>query len=614
MRSRLLLARRAAARRLLRTFAQSAAARADLRSRPQLPFLSIPTTTSSSRTARVRYLTTERKAQLKYEIKTGIKYTGYIWIAGLSLLAAWFAIFQERLERRYPTPQEWSYMTRLYFRGGHCARYEPPPGKITDWLQVAWWIETALKKLHDPDIDGKDLKDAPPDCPPGTKDITAKSEEWRRGYYEAMMFYAKAAEYMDGWVLDRSRNIVFPPGVMIGPSNPYPKPLPPGFKGAPKEEDCELRFESPDTVYLRILSTVGFTNRQKIEAGLAYASWLDYKGITGPASIVFEDAVRLAASERPDLPAEPVDPKTWTLNEAAGPPSENLLNALTAYATFRARQGDVSAALPILVSILKARRSLPSDPSDSQSLTASLNNKKNNNSNTTPHSSITPSRVWSFLRSVFVPPAYPPPPPDGTAPPTRDAQALCQEAALSLHIGEILYASDASDASGSSSSSHSGREEGLGWTREAVDVAEEQLHRLPPPRNDPRDPDAVRAANARATCRDCLATGLGNWATMVARLAREEEERVRAEKASLQQKQRQQRRGGWFGGLWGEGVTAGAAKEAEKQEEAKEEEEEELTNRWAAEEKVIEERQKRVRDLLEDLKPPPRGILSVLQA
>jgi hypothetical protein len=49
--------------------------------------------------------------------------------------------------------------------------------------------------------------------------------------------------------------------------------------------------------------------------------------------------------------------------------------------------------------------------------------------------------------------------------------------------------------------------------------------------------------------------------------------------------------------LWGEGV-------------AKVED----VDRWAAEEKVIEERQRRVRELLEDLKPPPRGILSFLQA
>jgi hypothetical protein len=563
MRARLLLFRRAGTRKLLRTFAQSTAVRTDLRGRPQVPFLSVPT----SRT-RVRYLTTERRAQLKYEIKTGIKYTGYIWIAGFSLLAAWFAIVQERLERRYPTPHEWSFRTRMDLRGGNCARYEPSPGKITDWLQVAWWFETTLKRLHDPNIDGKDVKDAPHECPPGTKDVTAKSEEWRRGYFEAMMGYAKAAEYMDGWVLDKSRNIVFPPGVMIGPSNPYPKPLPPGFKGAPREEDCELRFDSPDDIYLRILSTPGFTNQQKIEAGLAYASWLDYKGIAGPAMIVFEDTVRLAASERPNLPAEPLVKGTWTLNEAAGLPSENLLNALTTYATFLARQGDISTALPMLVSILRARRSLPSldSASPTSSLAATLNTTPAKSSSYNP---------WFLIKKLFSPPPYPPPPPDGTSPPVRDPQDLCQEAALSLHIGEIMY-----------TSSPASREEGLGWTREAVDLAEEQLHKLPQRAHD-------RADSARSTCRECLATGLGNWATMVAKLAKEEKARKEASSA-------QQGASRWFGSLWGE-CGAGVVKAED-------------TDRWAAEEKVIEERQRRARDLLEDLKPPPRGILSFLQA
>ncbi|KAL1843271.1 hypothetical protein VTJ49DRAFT_2380 [Mycothermus thermophilus] len=560
MRSRLLLVRRAGHLKLQRNFTQSTVARIDFRGRPRLPFLAVPTTHAGL----VRYLTTDRAAKLKYEIKTGIKYTGYVWIAGLSLLAAYFAIAQEGLERRYPTPHEWSFRTRMNFRGGNCARYEPPQGKVTDWLQVAWWFEQAINRLHDPNIDGKDVKDAGHEYPPGTKDVTAKSEEWRRGYFMTLMGYAKAVEYMEGWVLDKSRNICFPPGTMIGPSNPFPKPLPPGFKGAPREEDCVPRFDSPDDIYVRILSTPGFTNRQRIEAGLAYASWLEYKGITGPASIVFEDAVRLAATERPDLPAEPLDNKTYVLNDAAGPPSENLITTLTAYATFRARQGDVSSALPILVSLLKARRSLPATPPIS--LTASLDTSKPKNDS-----------PFSKLTNFFAPPPYPSPPPDGTSPPGRDnALSTCQEAALSMHIGEIMFAT-----------SPDSREEGLAWTRDAVDVAEEQLHKLP---------QAAYAAldnPARVACRECLAAGLANWKAMVGKLAREEEERRK------KQQQVGDGRGGWLSGLWS---RAGGGVQAE------------AVNRWAAEQKVIEERQRRARDLLEDMRPPGRGILSFVQA
>ncbi|KAL2269085.1 hypothetical protein VTJ83DRAFT_3931 [Remersonia thermophila] len=402
MRSRLLLVRRAGHLKLQRSFTQSTVARIDFGGRPRLPFLAVPTTHAGL----VRYLTTDRTARLKYEIKTGIKYTGYVWIAGISLLAAYFAIAQESLERSYPTPHEWSFRTRMNFRGGNCARYEPPEGKVTDWLQVAWWFEQTINRLHDAAIDGKDVKDAGHEYPPGTKDVTAKSEEWRRGYFMTLMGYAKAVEHMDGWVLDKSRNICFPPGTMIGPSNPYPKPLPPGFKGAPREEDCVPRFESPDDIYMRILSTPGFTNRQRIEAGLAYASWLEYKGIAGPAGIVFEDAVRLAAAERPGLPAAPLDGRTYVLNDAAGPPSENLLTTLTAYATFRARQGDVSSALPILVSLLKARRALPAAPP--VSLAASLASDKPKNEG-----------PFAKLAGFLAPPPYPRP--RRTAPPRRPA-------------------------------------------------------------------------------------------------------------------------------------------------------------------------------------------------
>ena len=59
---------------------------------------------------------------------------------------------------------------------------------------------------------------------------------------------------------------------------------------------------------------------------------------------------------------------------------------------------------------------------------------------------------------------------------------------------------------------------------------------------------------------------------------------------------------GWFGSLWGQGGGDAVEKGVEE------------TSRWAAEEKVIEERQRRAGDLLEDLKPPPRGILTWLQA
>ncbi|KAK3693638.1 hypothetical protein B0T22DRAFT_45925 [Podospora appendiculata] len=548
-----------------RTFTQSTAVRAGLRTRPQLPFLSVPT---SGRAHRVRYLTTEHKARLKHEIKLGIKITVYIWIAAGCLAAGAFAISQESLERQYPTPHEWTFLTRMRYRGAHCERDQTDPSRVTDWLAIMQWIQGAVERLENLKVDGRGLRDAPSDRPHGTKDITAMPESWRRGYYEAMMMYAKASERVDGWVLDKSRNIVFPPEMMVGPSNPRPQPIPPGYKGAPKEVDCETIFESPNDIYMRILSTEGLTARQKMDAGLAYASWLEFKGITGPANIIYEDAVHLAASEREALPdgTPIVDPKTWTLNEAAGPPSQNLLTSLTAYATFRARHGDLSSAFPILVSLLKARRSLPTPDATSDLLAPSQ-----------PTASVKNffADTVSLAARLVLPPAYPPAPDDGTSPPLRDPKELCEEAALSLHIGEILYSSQAAT-----------REEGLGWTREAVDIAEEQLHKLG---------TSAADKDARTTCRDCLATGLGNWAEMVSRLAREEA----AAKEALAQMPPPPpaKTSSWFGGLWGEGVVK-----------------EQDHSRWAAEEKVIVERERRAKELLDELEPPANGLSSIFSA
>jgi hypothetical protein len=68
-----------------------------------------------------------------------------------------------------------------------------------------------------------------------------------------------------------------------------------------------------------------------------------------------------------------------------------------------------------------------------------------------------------------------------------------------------------------------------------------------------------------------------NWGRMVAKLAREE--RARQDKTP-------EKGGGWFG-LWGQGEVKA-----------------EDVDRWAAEERVIEERQRRAAELLEDLEPP----------
>ncbi|KAK3396555.1 hypothetical protein B0T20DRAFT_418135 [Sordaria brevicollis] len=548
-----------------RFFTQSASVRVGIRTRPQLGFLNVPVTTQQQ----YRYLTTERKARLKQDIKQGIKITSYLWAAGACVFAIAFALLQETLEARYPTPHEWSMLSRIFFRGAFCERDQTDPSRTTDWVHVTNWIKGVVDRLEDPSIDGKGLKDAPSDRPKGTKDISAKSENWRRGYYEAMMLYAKAAENVENWVTDKTQNnLIVPNDYVIGPSNPNPRPFPNDKYRPPQEADCVPTFESPNEIYMRILSTEGLTNRQRIEAGLAYATWLEFKGITGPANIILENAVDLAASEHASFTNNnqyPIDTKTYTLLTTNIPnqqhPSANLLQSLTALATFRARQGDITTALPILVSILQARKSLPSTP-DPRRIPPLPHQKKLS----------WPGAILALLKE----PPYPDPPEDGTLPPLRDAKERCEEAALSLHIGEIMY----------TTRDKRHKEEGLSWTREAVDIAEEQLRSLS---------NKASSMPARMTCRDCLAAGLENWGMMVERLAREEKRR----KEELEKNPApEEKKTSWWS-FWSHGVG---------------EHKEEDLNRWAAEEKVIAERQRRAADLLDTLPTGNRGFLSFLQA
>ncbi|KAL1882047.1 hypothetical protein VTK73DRAFT_2761 [Phialemonium thermophilum] len=531
--------------------------------RPQLPFLSIPTTTRQ--TQRVRYLTTERKQWIKYEVKLGLKYTVYFWIAICCVGAGAFAIQQEILERQYPTPHEWRFLTRTRFKSAHAER-DRADNRSTDWVVVMELVKGVVERLEDPKIDGRGVKDAAPDAPPLTKDISAMSEPWRRGYYEAMMLYAMAAEHLDGWVMDKTRNIAFPPEVVVGPSNPRPKPVPAGAQKAPREEDCEVAYPAPDDIYMKIISTEGFTPRQRMDAALAYANYLEYKGVTGPASVMYERALSLAISSRPSDAPNPVNQKTWVLDDSAGPPTSNILASLTALATFQARIGNVSTALPVLVSILKARRSLPL--SDKRPVYQSSALGRPNRSGT---------GVMETVLSLIWPPPYTVPPGDGNTPPVRGPKELCEEAALLSNIGEIIYATRPAS-----------REEGIAWTREAVDIAEEQLHRLGGGGGRGGGPATAEDRAALKTCRDCLSTGLTNWDAMVARLAREEAARREAATG------RPPKKASWFA-LWGEGEVADQ-------------------DRWAAEERVVQDRRRRAAELLDELEPPKSGGSSIFIA
>ncbi|KAI0449470.1 hypothetical protein F5B21DRAFT_494220 [Xylaria acuta] len=540
--------------------------------RPQLPFLSTPL----ARNHQFRYLTTERKRWLVYEVFLGFKYTVYLWaIIGCSVIAYW-SVQQEWLERKYPTPHEWGFLTRLRFR---IAKWGPDR---TDWVETDWvviggYTENVISRLEDKDIEGAGLEDLTEGgiwidgIGKSGYDITAKSEAWRRGYYEALMLGATSAEQLDDHVVDTTRHFVFPASTVIGPSNPNPRPIPFGAEKAPLEENCERAYAEPETFYMRILTTRGFSSRQKMDAALAYASWLDFKGIPDAALRMYEWALSLASENVP--PTEvPYDRQSYTLRDDARAPSRNILDALTALAAHKARNEDVSTALPILLSILRARRSLPEPRVKSKTSATSSSHKPQAPSD----SPWTVGNVISTVRRLAAPPAYPPAPDDGESPPVRDAKERCEEAGLDLYIGEIIYASNKGTGKG--------REDGLAWTREAVDLAEEQLHKL--------SPGAADAdADAKKTCRECLTSGLENWAKMAARLAREEREKEEREAAHGSG-------GSWFGlGLWGDAGKAVT-----------------MPGRWAAEENVVKERTRRAQEVLDELEAPNTPFASLFSA
>ncbi|KAI1454054.1 hypothetical protein F4805DRAFT_334851 [Annulohypoxylon moriforme] len=538
------------------------------RGRPQIPFLSVPLT----RNQQFRYLTTERKRWLASEVYRGIQYTVILWFVGSSFVLVYWAVQQDWLETKYPTPDEWTFLTRLRFR---LARWVPDQtdSPETDWVTIGNYTKAVLKRLEDEAIDGSGLKPVADKAEAGSEtgtpyDITAKSEPWRRGYYEALMLCAKAAENLDDQVVDKTRHLVFPADQVIGLSNPNPKPIRHGSPSAPLEKDCEPAFEKPGVLYHKILTTKGFTSKQKMDAALEYASYLDFRGSPDLAFAMYDKALALALENSP----RPYDIKSYVLQDVTHHPSANLLTTLTALATHKARNGDIANALPILISILRARRSLPlPEPNKKQST---------EQPQASPYSI---SGLIGLVRRFIYTPVYPPPPPSGTAPPVRDAKELCEEAGLNLYIGEIIYASSTKAGS---------REDGLAWTREAIDLAEEQLHRL---NNDEADTDttdkdaASAKADAKKTCKECLGSGLENWRTMVATLAREERDREAQKSAKAGS--------GWLAGLWGEGNV-----------------EHVMRGRWAAEEDVVKERTRRAMEVLEDVEAPKAGFLSLFTA
>ena len=511
----------------------------------------------SRRAERIRLISTDTKQGIKSTGKGIVKWTVVFWIVIGCWASIQFGVESVTRERSHPTPPEWTEWSRIYLR--MAAAEEDSEGNengVVDWARAGANYCKVIQRLEDPKVDGAGLESQ---LGGGEDiyvlgvgktgfDISAKSEPWRRGYHQALMGAAHAAEHLDTWVRDKTRKAVFPPQVVVGPSNLDPRPVPFGAMAPPQEEDCEPAFETPHHYYLKILTTRGFTSRQRLDAALSYADWLCFKGLVASADDVYAWALDIAEAGMSPKPS-PIGKRTGILKPGTTGVSTNVLLALTSLAMHRAQTGDFAAALPVFLSVLRAQQSLPLP---SQITRPSPRASDENSVGRT---------VMSFLK-----PSYPSAPPTGDEPATRTPANLCAEAGTMLHIGEILFASTplpspstpgpsssslaswlwpwASSTAPSSPDPLPSHIKGLAWTRDAVDLATATLLEIqrdlpaltmPAPAGAGLLPGSTLGSsassastqsvlrpeerNAQARCAECLVAGMRNWVTMVDRLA-----------------------------------------------------------------------------------------------
>jgi hypothetical protein len=439
---------------------------------------------------------------VKEQVWLATKWSAIGWTFLALGAVAYYGILTESEERANPTPSEWGFWTRKYLRAG---RFFTDPVHLDtigfiNWVDAGIAFRDALARLEDPTKDGKGLQTPEggdiliPGVGRAGDDISEKSWPWRSGYFEVIMGCAKAAEHLDSMVFDTTRNLVFPKDVMLGPSNPDPRPTPPRMQQAPLEENCTAVCPPPETYYLRVLTGRGFTTKQKLDAALAYANWLEYKQLPESAEEMYIWAVDIAKGALPvSANAEDVlDAKTNVLKLSSNFQSDitpNLLHATTALAVHHARSGNLQAALPIFLSVLRARRTAPVSP-----FPAPVAPKEDTKS--------------SFLSLLTTPPTFPQPPPSGDIPLIRSTdRPTCEESELMLYIGEILFANSA-------------QEEGLGWTKQAVTIANAALRSEG---SIALNTDSTEE-QARKKCKECLLTGISNWGLMLSALQSEQPE------------------------------------------------------------------------------------------
>src|SRR5947209_3715190 len=128
--------------------------------RPQVPFLyssSRKTIQNVTLSAQInRFLSTERKTRWKQQMRWQLRFHAYFWPAAIMIMLAGAGIHQTYLERKYPTPHEWSFWSRWELRTAMARELEPfsrIDGLIIDWARVGSCYKWLLERLESPDLD-----------------------------------------------------------------------------------------------------------------------------------------------------------------------------------------------------------------------------------------------------------------------------------------------------------------------------------------------------------------------------------------------------------------------------------------------------------------------------
>lgn len=469
-----------------------------------------------------RLISTESRENYKKRLYRGLKIGLSFWAILVLFEIIKTGAHQEDLEHVWPTPPEWKWKNRYCLRNAQALQHPEYVGKImTNWPMVGAYLNQLIEQLEDVEGEGKGIVDQEEGgiLVEGVGrtglDISAKSEPWRRGYHQALMGAAKAAENMEGWVTDRKQKISAPREYVVGPSNPRPKPMPTNQKKVLHEEDCEDASAPPESYYMKVLTTKGFNTSQKLDAALAYADWLDFKGLSGTAGDMYAWAMDIATAGYQGDASKVVDSQTGILkignSERA---SENILRVSTALGVHNARKNELASALSIFTSALSVRHSLEALPGPEPSPTPTTPPKRTNDIF---------KYVFESLQTLLIPVKYPAPPPSGDTPALHTTALQCEIAGLMTYIGEIIHATTSREPGIS-------RERGLGWTRDAVLIAEKHMKRC----SSPADRDA------RKQCADCIKVGLENWKTMISFLVKQ----ARKEEADAAEKAKK----AWYGG------------------------------------------------------------------